>query len=78
MSKKQAWMVAVEIAAPESQQRTHFFVVGKEAQLDAVSAVCALPEMQAGNVVVQARRRLAAPEIVALHLIADEIRPLGH
>lgn len=77
MSKKQAWMVAVEIADPEFQQQTHFFVVGKEAQMDAVSAVCALPEMQAGNV-VQARRRLAAPEITALHLTADEIRRLGH
>jgi hypothetical protein len=77
MSKKQAWMVSVEIAELASQPRTRFFVVGKDAQMDAVSAIRALPEIEAGNI-VQARRRLAAPEIVALQLIADEIRPLGH
>lgn len=77
MSNKQAWMVTVDLGELATQPRAHFFVVGKQGQMDAVSAVRALPEIKSGSK-VRARRRLAAAEIAALRLANDEIRPLGH
>jgi hypothetical protein len=77
MSKKQAWMVTVDLGALGTQPRAHFFVVGKKGEMDAVSAVRALPEINSDSE-VRARRRLAAVEIAALRLAADEVRPIGH